>query len=100
MGDRVTLPDDRTDDRRTITDGFFEREVYLSREETATFLRDLADQIEADTSLTIATSEWEIPFTYRDPIEIEIEYTKQRHGELEVEIEFTEATGGGDLSVR
>lgn len=99
MGDRVTLPDDRTDKRRTITDGFFEREVYLSRQETAAFLRELADQLEADSSLTIATSEWEIPFEYRDPIEVEIEFTKQRDRELEIELEFTE-DGGDGLSVR
>lgn len=101
MDDRVSLPHDRRDDRRTITDGFFEREVYLSQAETATFLRDLADQIESGTSLTITTSEWEIPFTYRDPIEVEIEFTKQRSAELEIELEFTEATGGdSNLSVR
>lgn len=100
MADRVNLPDKRERERRTITDGFFEREVYLSRDETAAFLRDLADQIEADTRLTIAGSEWEIPFEYRDPIEVEIEFTKQRDRELEVELEFTERRGGSDLSVR
>ncbi|WP_246998786.1 amphi-Trp domain-containing protein [Halosolutus gelatinilyticus] len=100
MSDRVTLPEDRDRDRRTITDGFFEREVYLSRQETAAFLRDLADQIEADTSVTIAGDEWEIPFEYRDPIEVEIEFTSQRERELEVEVEFTESRDGSGLSVR
>ncbi|TYL40696.1 amphi-Trp domain-containing protein [Natronococcus pandeyae] len=100
MSDPVNLPEDHDRERRTITDGFFEREVYLSREETATFLRDLADQIEADRTVTIAGSEWEIPFEYRDPIEVEIEFTKQRERELEVEIEFSERRSGSDLSVR
>ncbi|SIR72475.1 amphi-Trp domain-containing protein [Natronorubrum thiooxidans] len=100
MSDRVTLPEDRNHERRTITDGFFEREVYLSRDETAAFLRDLADQIEAETTVTVAGSGWEIPFEYRDPIEVEIEFTKQRDRELEIELEFSEPRGGSDLSIR
>ncbi|GAB7017189.1 amphi-Trp domain-containing protein [Halostagnicola bangensis] len=100
MSDRVTLPEDRDRELRTITDGFFEREVYLSRTETAAFLRDLADQLEADTSITVAGSDWEIPFEYRDPIEVEIEFTKQRERELEIELEFSEDSGGKGLSIR
>ncbi|MDJ1434150.1 amphi-Trp domain-containing protein [Halostagnicola sp. A-GB9-2] len=100
MSDRVTLPEDRDRELRTITDGFFEREVYLSRNETAAFLRDLADQLEADTSITVAGSDWEIPFEYRDPIEVEIEFTKQRERELEIELEFSEDSGGKGLSIR
>lgn len=100
MGDRVDIPDGRTDERRTITDGFFEREVYLSRTETAAFLRDLADQLEEGTSFTITAQEWEIPFEYRDPIEVEVEFTDQRERELEIELEFAEASDGSDLSVR
>lgn len=100
MNDRATLPEDRERTLRTITDGFFEREVYLSREETAAFLRDLADQLERDSSVTVAGSDWEIPFEYREPIEVEVEFTKQRERELEIEIEFSEAADGEGLSVR
>lgn len=100
MGDRVNVPDDRTSDRRTITSGFFEQEVNLSSEETATFLRDLADQLEEGSSFTVSASEWEIPFDYGDPIEVEIEFAAQRERELEIELEFTAPTGGDDLSVR
>ncbi|WP_226006962.1 amphi-Trp domain-containing protein [Natrinema salinisoli] len=100
MNDRVEFPDDRTDDRRTITSGFFEREVYLSREETAAFLHDLADQLEAGSSFTISASEWEIPFDHSDPVEVEIEFSEQSERELEIELEFTEPSGSEDLSVR
>ena len=100
MGNDVNLPTDRTTERKVITDGFFEREVYLSREETATFLRDLADSIEDDTTLTISSTEWELPFEYREPIEVEIEFTNHRERELEVELEFTEPKGGSDLHVK
>ncbi|ELZ03869.1 amphi-Trp domain-containing protein [Natrialba asiatica] len=100
MSDRVNVPDDTDHDSRTITDGFFEREIHLSRQETATFLRDLADQLEAETTVTVAGSDWEIPFDYREPIEVEIEFTKQRERELEIELEFSEAEDGSGLSVR
>ncbi|MFB1062427.1 amphi-Trp domain-containing protein [Natrinema sp. H-ect4] len=100
MSDRVDFPDDRTGDRRTITSGFFEQEVYLSSEETAAFLHDLADQLEDGPSFTISASEWEIPFDYSDPVEVEIEFSAQRERELEIELEFTEPSGGDELSVR
>ncbi|WP_137284281.1 amphi-Trp domain-containing protein [Halorussus salinisoli] len=99
MGDRVNLPDDRDRQRTTVTDGFFEREIHLSRQATATFLRDLADQIENDTSLTLSSQEWEIPFEYREPVEVEVEFAGGREAELEVEFEFTEPRGGDELSV-
>lgn len=100
MGDRVNIPDDRDRDLRTITDGFFEHEVYLSRAETAAFLHDLAEQIEDDAAFTITASEWEIPFEFREPVEVEVEFTHQRERELEIELEFTEPSDGGELSVR
>ena len=99
MGDRVNLPDDNERKQTTVTDGFFEREVHLSREATAAFLRDMADQIESDTSITLSSQEWEIPFEYREPIEVEVEFAGGREAELEVELEFTQPRGGGELNV-
>ncbi|NEU55378.1 amphi-Trp domain-containing protein [Halorussus sp. MSC15.2] len=99
MGDRVNLPDDRDRQRTTVTDGFFEREIHLSRDATASFLRELADQVENDTRLTLSSQEWEIPFEYREPVEIEVEFSGGREAELEVEFEFTEPRGGDELSV-
>lgn len=99
MGDNVEVPDEGTRERRTVTSGFFEREIYLSGDETATFLHDLADAIESDTRVTVSGDDWEIPFDYREPIEVEIEFSKQREGELEIEVEFTEATDGTGLDV-
>lgn len=76
------------DGPQKITDGYFEREVRLSREATAEFLRDLADQIEAEPRLTVSTEEWEIPFKFDEPIEVEVEFVGEKHGQLEVELEF------------
>lgn len=99
MGEEINFPDARDPQSTTVTDGFFEREIYLSREATATFLRELAAGIEADTTVTIAGDEWEIPFEYSEPIEVEVEFTSRRERELEIEIEFTEPRGGGELNV-
>lgn len=99
MSDHVEFPDRGGSERTTITDGFFEQEVYLSRTDTAAFLRDLADQLEADTTFTLSTDEWEIPFEYADPIEVEIEFAKGEKRELEIELEFTEPQDGGTLDV-
>lgn len=100
MSDRVDLPGDDETDRRVVTDGFFEREVYLSRDETAAFLRDLADQLDAGESVTISSSDWEIPFEYDDPIEIEVEFSSHRQKELELEIELTEPTQSDSIDVQ
>jgi amphi-Trp domain-containing protein len=97
MAKDVEFPEDRSRERTTITDGFFEREVYLSGEETATFLRELADAVEDDTRLTISSDEWEIPFEYREPIEVEVEFTRGREHELEIEVEFTAPREGDGL---
>jgi amphi-Trp domain-containing protein len=99
MDDGAHLPDDADQARRTITDGFFEREVYLSRDETAGFLRDLADQVESDTTLTVSSDEWEIPFEYDGPVEVEVEFSDRRERELEIEVEFTEPSDTGSVDV-
>ncbi|MFB6141671.1 MAG: amphi-Trp domain-containing protein [Halosimplex sp.] len=99
MGKPVEFPDDRSGDQTTITDGFFEREVQLSRTATASFLRDLADQIERESQLTVSTTEWEIPFRYAEPIEVEVEFTGGRTDELEIELEFTEPAQDDGLAV-
>lgn len=101
MDKNVDFPDEGTNERRTVTSGFFEREIRLSGSETAAFLRNLADAIENDTQLTVSGNDWEIPFEYREPIEVEVEFSKQREGELEIEVEFDEARGrsGSGLDV-
>ncbi|WP_122089044.1 amphi-Trp domain-containing protein [Halalkalicoccus subterraneus] len=101
MANDIEFPDKSDHGRKTITSGFFEREIRLSGDETAAFLHNLADAIESDTSITVSGSDWEIPFEYREPIEVEVEFSKKREGELEIEVEFAEAHGseGSGLSV-
>lgn len=98
MAEDVEFPDDERE-RRTVTDGFFEREVYLSRAETAAFLRDVADSLDEGNELTITGERWEIPFEFGEPIEVEVEFTTRKERELEIEIEFTEPREREGLSV-
>lgn len=83
-----------------MTDGYFEREVRLDRSATATFLRELADQIDAGNELNISSDEWEIPFQYDDPVEIEVEFIGEHERELEIELEFEWADTGDQLNVK
>jgi amphi-Trp domain-containing protein len=99
MADEATLPGNDDSDRRTVTDGFFEREVYLAREETAEFLRDLADQVESDSQITVSSDDWEIPFAFDGPIEVEVEFSDKQYQELEIELEFTEPSDTGKIDV-
>lgn len=94
MGDEDTV----SPDGGTAPDDYFERELYLGREETAAMLRDVAGSLEAGTDLTVSGDGWEFPFSYREPIEIEVEYSPGPEAELELEFEFT-AAEDADLSI-
>jgi amphi-Trp domain-containing protein len=94
----VELPNTDTNEQTVVTEGYFEREVRLSAADTATLLRDLADQIEGSDELTISSEEWEIPFSFREPIEVEVEFIGDGKRELELELEF-EWRDDGSLSV-
>lgn len=84
------------EEKKRIT-GYFSQEFYLGREDLASFLRALADEIEGSEELKITTDEWELPFRARDQAEVEIELEDD---ELEIEIEFEKSTGtGSQLSV-
>jgi amphi-Trp domain-containing protein len=95
----VDLPDNQTNEQTVVTDGYFEREVRLSAGATATFLRDLADQIESGNDLTISSDDWQIPFTFREPIEVEVEFIGDGSRELEIELEFEWGEEDQDLDV-
>lgn len=94
-----TLPNDDGNEQRVVTEGYFEREVRLSSGATATFLRELADQLDADNEITVSGEDWEIPFRFAEPIEVEVEFLGEHERELEIELEFEWATEGESLHV-
>jgi len=99
MTDDVEFPESEESETRTVSDGFFEREVYLSASETAAFLRSVADSLDDGDDLTISGDDWEIPFAFAEPVEVEVEFSSGRERELELEVEFTEPTDGGGIDV-
>ncbi|MFP3872475.1 MAG: amphi-Trp domain-containing protein [Candidatus Natronoplasma sp.] len=84
------IPNKGEGKKRVITEGDMEHEVYLDREQIADFLEGLAKQLREGDKVTIKTEEWELPFTFRDPIELEIDYEGYGEKELEIEIEMKE----------
>lgn len=98
----VEVDDATVEEKHVITGGEFECELQTSREATAEFLHDLADQIAAGRTLTVGNDNWEIPFEYGEPIELEIEHEEaedEEPRELEIEVEFAWASDGDGLGV-
>lgn len=82
------LPTQENKQRRVITEGDIEWEVHLNKEQVADFLISLGEQLKKGDKLTVKTQDWEIPFEFREPIEVEIEFEGHGDKELEIEIEF------------
>ncbi len=101
-GYRMEIKKESTPKTQPLKYGEYEKEFYLSKKELADFLRGIADQLEKGEKITISTNEWEIPFEYREPIEVEIEYESEEgeENELEIEIEFKSKRRGGRLQAK
>jgi|GEM_PF-1396743 len=90
-------PKEVVDEGKKQIQGHFSQEFYIDRKDLAEFLRDLADDLEADGEMKLTTDEWELPFTSKKSVELEIELEDD---ELEIEMEFDEAKDKGkELSV-
>jgi len=78
-----------TDERTTIRSGReFEQEYRLSASEAGAFLIELGEQLQDGDELTISTDEWELPFAFGDPVEMELDYDGVGDPELEIELEL------------
>lgn len=73
----------------TITDGYFEEEFYVSAEDIGEFLIDLGEQFRTETEITITGDDWELPFAFGEPVELDIEFEGDGEPELEIEIELS-----------
>lgn len=83
----ITKP--KIDEKKTV-EGVFSQEFILERNDLATFLRHLADQVEREDSLKIQTDEWILPFPHVGHAKVDIDLDED---ELEIEIEFKKRTG-------
>jgi len=81
--------DESADEVTTISTGRnFEQEYRLDAAETGAFLVDLGEQLQRGDELTIADDEWELPFAFGEPVELEIDYDGMGEPELEIEVEI------------
>ncbi|MFB6195159.1 MAG: amphi-Trp domain-containing protein [Haloplanus sp.] len=80
-------PDDTTGPR---TDEFFHEEYHVSAAEAGEFLVDLGERLQAGDDVTVSGEDWELPFAYREPVELEIEYVGTGEAELEIELELSQ----------
>jgi len=81
--------DESEAERTTIRAGRdFEQEFRLDAAEAGEFLIALGEQLRDDDELTIATEEWELPFAFGEPVELEIDFEGVGEPELEIELEL------------
>lgn len=71
----------------------FEREYRLGANEAGAFLVDLGEQLRSGDELTLADEEWELPFAFGEPVELEVDYDGAGEPELEIEVELPGRTG-------
>ncbi|MFB6168493.1 MAG: amphi-Trp domain-containing protein [Haloferacaceae archaeon] len=77
------------DDRTLIRSGReFEREYRLDASEAGAFLVDLGEQLRDGDDLTLVDDEWELPFAFGEPVELEVDYDGVGEPELEIEVEL------------
>lgn len=74
-------------DRSTIRAGRdFEQEYRLDASEAGQFLVDVGEQLREGSDLTIVADEWELPFAFGSPVELEIDFEGVDDPELEIEL--------------
>ncbi len=82
-------PTTESEDRTTIRAGRnFETTYRLDAREAGEFLIALGEQLRAGDELTLVDDEWELPFQFGEPMELEIDFDGMDDPELEIELEI------------
>lgn len=66
----------------------FEQEYRLDASEAGEFLISLGEQLRDGDELTIVDDEWELPFAFGEPVELEIDFEGMGEPTLELELEL------------
>ena len=66
----------------------FEQEYRLDAREAGEFLVAIGEQLRDGDELTIVDDEWELPFAFGEPVELELDFEGVGEPELEIEIEL------------
>ncbi|MCQ4333020.1 amphi-Trp domain-containing protein [Natronomonas sp. F2-12] len=78
-----------TADRTTVRSGRnFEEHYRLDASEAGDFLIELGEQLRGSDEVRLVTDEWELPFAFGEPIELEIDFEGVGEPELEIELEL------------
>ncbi|MFC5135033.1 MULTISPECIES: amphi-Trp domain-containing protein [Haloferacaceae] len=78
----------------------FEREYRLDASEAGTFLVELGEKLGEGAELRLATDEWELPFAFGEPVELEIDFEGTGEPKLEIEVELPGRTDDTAPDVR
>ena len=80
---------DEEDERTVIRAGRdFEQTYRLDADEAGKFLIELGEQLRDRDELSIVDDEWELPFAFGEPVELEIDFEGVDEPELEIELEL------------
>jgi len=66
----------------------FEECYRLDAAEAGAFLVELGTQLQSGDEITLSTDEWELPFAFGEPVELEIDFEGMDDPELEIELEL------------
>jgi amphi-Trp domain-containing protein len=66
----------------------FEQEYRLDASEAGQFLIEVGEQLRDGDELRFVEDEWELPFAFGEPVELEIDFDGVGDPELEVELEL------------
>ena len=66
----------------------FEQEYRLDASEAGEFLIAIGEQLRDGDELTIADDEWELPFAFGEPVELELDFEGMGEPSLEIEVEL------------
>lgn len=78
----------------------FEREYRLDASEAGTFLIEMGEKLRDGDELRLATDEWELPFAFGEPVELEIDFEGTGEPSLEIEVELPGRTDDSAPDVR
>ncbi|SMO67170.1 amphi-Trp domain-containing protein [Halorubrum cibi] len=78
----------------------FEREYRLDASEAGTFLIELGEKLQDGDELRLATDEWELPFAFGEPVELEVDFEGTGEPSLEIEVELPGRTDDTAPDVR
>ncbi|WP_281193774.1 amphi-Trp domain-containing protein [Halorubrum sp. F4] len=93
-------PDVESDPTLVRSGRNFEREYRLDASEAGSFLVELGEKLGEGDELRLATDEWELPFAFGEPVELEIDFEGTGESKLEIEVELPGRTDDTAPDVR